>query len=150
VIAPPSLLPAIGAARPPGTQQAVLEQMVLADFIADGHFERHVRRMRAVYAERQQDRSTRCARSARSWTLLRRIGDDPWAGYHSTATTRRIRRAAARGVDAIPLSAFAVAAGRAGQACCWGTHTSIAHDAHRRQAPGRGSAREPKAREFQG
>ena len=56
VIAPPSLLPAIAAARQfAGTQQAVLEQMVLADFISEGHFERHVRRMRAVYAERQQD-----------------------------------------------------------------------------------------------
>ncbi len=63
VIAPQSLLPAITAARKfAGTQQAVLEQMVLADFITDGHFERHVRRMRAVYAERQQ-RSHRCAAS---------------------------------------------------------------------------------------
>ena len=47
---------ALAAARQfTGTQQAVLEQMVLADFIGEGHFERHVRRMRAAYAERQRD-----------------------------------------------------------------------------------------------
>jgi GntR family transcriptional regulator/MocR family aminotransferase len=30
-----------------------LEQAVLADFMAEGHFERHIRRTRAVYYERQ-------------------------------------------------------------------------------------------------
>ena len=30
------------------------KQVVLADFIADGHFARHVRRMRGLYAERQE------------------------------------------------------------------------------------------------
>jgi GntR family transcriptional regulator/MocR family aminotransferase len=30
----------------------LLDQAILADFIADGHFGRHIRRMRAVYAER--------------------------------------------------------------------------------------------------
>jgi GntR family transcriptional regulator/MocR family aminotransferase len=30
-----------------------LEQAVVADFIAEGHFARHIRRMRALYAERQ-------------------------------------------------------------------------------------------------
>jgi GntR family transcriptional regulator/MocR family aminotransferase len=37
-----------------GHQSPVLEQAVLADFITEGHFARHVRRMRALYAERQQ------------------------------------------------------------------------------------------------
>jgi GntR family transcriptional regulator / MocR family aminotransferase len=32
---------------------AYLEQAVMADFMAEGHFERHIRRMRAVYVERQ-------------------------------------------------------------------------------------------------
>jgi GntR family transcriptional regulator / MocR family aminotransferase len=31
----------------------ITEQAVLADFIADGHFARHIRRMRALYQERQ-------------------------------------------------------------------------------------------------
>ena len=33
---------------------SALEQAVLAEFIAEGHFARHVRRMRALYAERQE------------------------------------------------------------------------------------------------
>lgn len=32
----------------------LFEQAILADFIAEGHFARHIRRMRALYAERQQ------------------------------------------------------------------------------------------------
>jgi GntR family transcriptional regulator / MocR family aminotransferase len=33
---------------------STMTQSVLADFIADGHFERHLRRMRLLYGERQQ------------------------------------------------------------------------------------------------
>lgn len=32
----------------------VLEQLALTDFIGEGHFSRHIRRMRALYAERQE------------------------------------------------------------------------------------------------
>jgi GntR family transcriptional regulator/MocR family aminotransferase len=115
VIAPPSLLPAIVAARQfSGTQQAVLEQMVLADFIADGHFERHVRRMRAVYAERQQDLidalRAECAGlvdAAPAGSGMHLVGWLPLDADDADVS----RRAAARGVDAIPLSAFAVGRG---------------------------------------
>ena len=54
LIVPPRLVDAFLAARtimdrhPPTAPQAAL-----ADFIADGHFARHVRRSRALYAERQ-------------------------------------------------------------------------------------------------
>lgn len=54
IVAPPALADAIIAARgltdrhPP-----TLEQAVLADFIAEGHFARHLRRVRDLAAERQ-------------------------------------------------------------------------------------------------
>lgn len=54
IIVPPSLVEAFWAMRafidihPP-----ILEQMALADFIAEGHFVRHLRRMRTLYAERR-------------------------------------------------------------------------------------------------
>jgi GntR family transcriptional regulator/MocR family aminotransferase len=54
LVVPPELVDAFAAARafvdrhPPS-----LDQAVLADFIAEGHFERHIRRMRMLYAERQ-------------------------------------------------------------------------------------------------
>ncbi len=53
-VLPPDLVDAFTAARelsdrqPPG-----LDQVVLAHFMAEGHFARHVRRMRSLYAARQ-------------------------------------------------------------------------------------------------
>ena len=54
VVAPPDLVDAFGAARrfsdrhSPGVDQAVL-----SDFMEEGHFARHLRRMRSLYEERQ-------------------------------------------------------------------------------------------------
>lgn len=54
LVVPPDLVDAFVAARelsdrqPPGVEQAVL-----AHFMAEGHFSRHVRRTRSLYAERQ-------------------------------------------------------------------------------------------------
>src|SRR5262249_43743508 len=54
VIAPPDLVDAFLAARAvAGYSSPMLEQAVLADFIAERHFARHIRRMRSIYAERQ-------------------------------------------------------------------------------------------------
>jgi GntR family transcriptional regulator/MocR family aminotransferase len=108
-------VPALAAARQfAGTQQAVLEQMVLTDFIADGHFERHVRRMRAVYAERQQNLiealRAECdglVTAAPAGSGMHLVGWLPPEADDADVS----RRAAARSVDAIPLSAFAVGRG---------------------------------------
>lgn len=55
IIAPPDLFDALVAARSlAGRQSPMLEQASLADFICQGHFARHIRKMRALYAERQQ------------------------------------------------------------------------------------------------
>lgn len=54
IVAPTDLCEAFVRARAiAGHQSPTLEQAVLADFISEGHFARHLRRMRAVYAERQ-------------------------------------------------------------------------------------------------
>jgi GntR family transcriptional regulator/MocR family aminotransferase len=54
LVAPPQLVDAfIGAHMSTDMHAHVLEQAVLAEFISDGHFERHLRRMRVLYAERQ-------------------------------------------------------------------------------------------------
>jgi GntR family transcriptional regulator / MocR family aminotransferase len=114
-IAPHTLVPALAAARQfAGTQQAVLEQMVLADFIDGGHFERHVRRMRGVYAERQQDLIDALRSEADGLIEASPAG----SGMHLVGwlppgvdDADVARHAAARGVDAIPLSAFAIGRG---------------------------------------
>jgi GntR family transcriptional regulator / MocR family aminotransferase len=54
LVVPPDLVDHFVAARLcSDTHSATLEQAVLADFIAEGHFSRHLRRMRNLYAERQ-------------------------------------------------------------------------------------------------
>ncbi len=54
VVVPDEFVDAFGAARWLADRHSPpLEQAVLTDFINEGHFVRHVRRMRMVYAERQ-------------------------------------------------------------------------------------------------
>jgi GntR family transcriptional regulator / MocR family aminotransferase len=53
LVVPPDLVESFAAAQSVTNRHApLLEQAILTDFIADGHFGRHVRRMREVYAER--------------------------------------------------------------------------------------------------
>jgi GntR family transcriptional regulator / MocR family aminotransferase len=53
LVIPPDLVPRFAATISLTTRHvALLEQAVLCDFISEGHFGRHLRRMREVYAER--------------------------------------------------------------------------------------------------
>jgi GntR family transcriptional regulator/MocR family aminotransferase len=55
LVVPPDLVDAFVAARMvTDRQSATLSQAVLADFMHEGHFLRHIRRMRTLYAERQE------------------------------------------------------------------------------------------------
>ena len=55
LVVPPPLSAAFVAARALADRGSpLLEQAALADFFAQGHFARHVRRMRTLYAARQQ------------------------------------------------------------------------------------------------
>lgn len=55
LVAPPDLLPAMVRARELMDRQSPgIEQAVLADFMLEGHFSRHLRRMRTLYASRQE------------------------------------------------------------------------------------------------
>jgi GntR family transcriptional regulator/MocR family aminotransferase len=93
----------------------LLEQAVLADFIAEGHFARHLRRMRRLYAERR-DLLLRAARD------LPLEVETPEAGLHCVAwlpaemdELALARAAAARGLVLWPLSRFRIeTAGRKG------------------------------------
>ena len=112
LIVPEGLVDAFGEARavcdrqPPG-----LEQAVLADFIVLGHLARHVRRMRTLYEER---------RDALLAAAHESLGDgvtfgDTAAGMVALAwlparvDDREVsRRALAAGVEAPPLSSYAI------------------------------------------
>lgn len=53
LVVPPDLVDQVAATKSVMSRHApVIEQAVLCDFITEGHFARHVRRMREVYAER--------------------------------------------------------------------------------------------------
>jgi GntR family transcriptional regulator/MocR family aminotransferase len=109
IVAPPDLAEAIIAARnltdrhPPA-----LEQAILADFIAEGHFARHLRRVRDLAAERQ---SVLAAAVRDHLGDLLTVSPQP-AGLHlvahlppGTDDLAASRRAAAAGLVAPPLSA---------------------------------------------
>jgi GntR family transcriptional regulator/MocR family aminotransferase len=53
LVVPPDLMERVTAVKSVTTRHApVLEQAIVCDFISEGHFGRHIRRMREVYAER--------------------------------------------------------------------------------------------------
>lgn len=54
IVAPPDLVKAFVIARSVASWcNPIVDQAVLADFINEGHFTRHIRRMRSIYSERQ-------------------------------------------------------------------------------------------------
>jgi GntR family transcriptional regulator/MocR family aminotransferase len=108
LVIPPDLVPRFRRVRSASDNSpAPLYQTVLYDFFHDGHFARHVRRMRAVYAERR--RVLVAAIERELGDRVRIVGDR--AGIHLVmmlprgAPDRDIAvRAAARGISVLPLS----------------------------------------------
>ena len=111
LVVPEELIELLAAARwlidrhsPP------VEQAVLADFINRGHFVRHVRRMRTLYAERQAD-LVDAARSHLDGALTVEAMD---AGLHLIGAIcppyteeKMLSAAAAAGLELMPTSWFA-------------------------------------------
>jgi GntR family transcriptional regulator/MocR family aminotransferase len=95
----------VRAAHPP-----VLDQAVLADFMDGGHFDRHVRRMRAEYRERLEALTAAAQRYCGGALRLRavRTGLHVAADLEGVDDEKVFREATARGVEASPLSAYFV------------------------------------------
>jgi GntR family transcriptional regulator/MocR family aminotransferase len=111
LIVPDSLIDAFRAARAAADRHSpTVDQAVLADFLAEGHFARHVRRMRRLYGERQ-DALIHAIRDR----LAGRLEAEPSAaGMHLVAwlaegmgDEEASARAARAGVEASPLSRYA-------------------------------------------
>lgn len=111
VIAPPALVAPLATARAVADwHSAGVEQAVVADFIRDGHFARHIRRMRVLYQAR---------RDALLGALAQLPGNalelaDAGAGMHVLAWLPRgvsdrhvAELALAAGLEVAPLSGFA-------------------------------------------
>jgi GntR family transcriptional regulator/MocR family aminotransferase len=110
LIVPPESAHAFRAVRAACDRHSpVLDQAVLADFMTEGHFARHVRRMRDLYAERQGVLVDAIQRSLGDRLEARATG----AGMHlvgwledgsdDAAVSARLREA---GIEAPPLSRY--------------------------------------------
>jgi GntR family transcriptional regulator/MocR family aminotransferase len=119
IVAPPNLVDAFVAARAmAGRHSPTVEQAVLTDFIEEGHFGRHIRRMRTLYRERQTFLVEALRREAGDTVEV----EPADAGIQLTAwlpeglDDKEVSRAAAeRGVESRPVSGFyAGKPGRAG------------------------------------
>lgn len=110
VIAPPDLHDRLVAARRAlaDPQPPFLEQAIVAAFIAEGHFARHLRRMRAVYAERLGALMEAAARYGSGALAVRpaRTGLHAVADVIGADATRVFSQAMQRGVEVMPLSAY--------------------------------------------
>lgn len=112
LVVPPDLIDAFSTASfLAGYYPPILNQAVLADFIAEGHFGRHVRRMRSLYEERQ-GRLVEAAK--RRLTGLLAV-DTAEAGMHlvgwlpaGTSDVEAARHCAYQGIDVLPLSVCCV------------------------------------------
>lgn len=111
LVVPPDLVDRVTAAKSVVSRHApLLDQAVLCDFIADGHFGRHLRRMREIYAERlgvllEEGR-------AHLQGLVQLSGLEAGlqtVGWLSSGVTEieAQRAAAARGVEVTPISRYA-------------------------------------------
>jgi GntR family transcriptional regulator / MocR family aminotransferase len=110
LVIPPDLVDYFAAAKSITTRHAqLLDQAALCDFITEGHFGRHLRRMRGVYAERLAV----LLRSARGRLAESLEISNVEAGLQTVGWLRRgisgesaARAAAARNVEVIPLSRY--------------------------------------------
>jgi GntR family transcriptional regulator/MocR family aminotransferase len=97
----------VAARRAIDLQPPALNQAVLADFIAEGHYERHLRRMRASYQERLEAMVEAAQRYCGGTLRVRPV----LTGLHAIAdldvdAERVSREAFARGVEVMPLSLY--------------------------------------------
>lgn len=98
----------VAARRAFDFQPSVLNQAVLADFLAEGQYERHLRRMRSAYRERLEGMVAAAARFCGGALRVRPV----LTGLHAVADLegaddeRVAEEAIARGVEAMPLSMY--------------------------------------------
>jgi GntR family transcriptional regulator / MocR family aminotransferase len=118
LVVPPDLVGAFTTARTLlDGHTALLPQAVLADFMRQGHFAAHLRRMRALYHERRDVLRDAVARERPPGL---RLGPAE-GGLHVTAHLAPgvrdldvVARAARRGLDLSPLSSFYLGPARPG------------------------------------
>ena len=112
LVLPPALIEAVRAAKSiTGRFDPVLEQAVLADFIAEGHLDQHLRRMRELYTER---REALVAAARHELGALLELSDHQGGlqivGWLAPGIDEAevAARAAGLGIDSVPLSRLSI------------------------------------------
>jgi GntR family transcriptional regulator/MocR family aminotransferase len=109
LVVPEDLMPRFLAAKSVSGRAPLLEQAMLTDFMAGGHFGRHLRRMRQVYGERLgvllAEASRRLAGKLEICAVEAGLQTAGWLGDHISAVDAAAA-AAARGVEVTPLSRY--------------------------------------------
>jgi GntR family transcriptional regulator/MocR family aminotransferase len=110
LVIPPDLISCFAAAKSVTTRHApVLEQAILCDFIAEGHFARHLRRMREIYAERLSVLLESAKQSLAGLLEISQVEAGlQTVGFlrHGLDAESAANRAAACNVEVIPLSRY--------------------------------------------
>ncbi|MDQ3712249.1 MAG: PLP-dependent aminotransferase family protein [Acidobacteriota bacterium] len=112
MVVPENLIDVFAAARAlMDSHSPSIDQAVLTDFIEEGHFARHIRRMRFLYADRQDALVDAAKRNLRG--LLEVKADE--AGMHligwlteGVNDKTASEKAAEQGIEAVPLSAYSL------------------------------------------
>lgn len=109
LVIPPDLVNCVAATKSVSSRPPLLEQAVLRDFITEGHFGRHLRRMRGIYAERlavlldsAQQKLAGLLEISNVEAGLQTVG---WLGAAMDEESAA-KAAAARNVEVIPLSHY--------------------------------------------
>jgi GntR family transcriptional regulator/MocR family aminotransferase len=112
LVLPGSLVEAFaGALATLQRYQPLLSQAVLAEFMAEGDFTRHLRKMRELYAERRETLLSALLSELGGGIEIvgQNSGFDVLARFNDELDDRAVRaQAALRGVELIPLSSYAI------------------------------------------
>ena len=110
IVAPPELVEIFTAARALNdVHSSTIDQAVLAEFIAEGHFARHIRRMRTLYEKRQQILVEECKKELSDYLEIEKAD----AGMHLVGWLREdlndetiARKARENGLIVSPISRY--------------------------------------------
>jgi GntR family transcriptional regulator/MocR family aminotransferase len=112
LVVPPHLVEAMRAARSITDRYGPsLTQAVLSDFIAEGHFDRHLRRMRGIYGEHLEAlaRASECHWGERLVVRKTQTGLQTVALLRDGGSAEELARAAKDvGVEVVPVSRYAI------------------------------------------
>ena len=109
LVVPPALVDTFLRARAlAGRTSPAIDQAVVADFIGEGHFERHIRRMRAAYRERQEALLDAAEKHLRGLATVKpsEAGMHTLAWLHGIDDMAAQQAAAEMNVEAVALSVF--------------------------------------------